>query len=132
MRKGCHVAKYLAKELRPEIFVGMDGTPLMANTNLRPDGGPCVWVKGRLACSDQGLIDVIRNATHASNQHLPYANLETPYGDASAVYNAGLAPNTVTFGHVCANTHGFGVANRKCFYQTQRILLQLGQLLTYE
>lgn len=118
----CHGAKYLAKELEPEIFIAIDGTPMLPNTDLTLAGGPCVWTKDQIAYSDPRLVRAFAAAADAAGEPLQMAYLDAPFSDASITHDAGFAPRVATFGHVRANSHGFEVAHRRCFAQSEAIL----------
>lgn len=124
---GCHGAKYLAGQLQPEVFIAVDGTPMLPNTDVRLDGGPCVWTRDQIATSDPRLVRAVQAVADQARQPLQMAYLDAPCSDASIVHNVGAAPRVVTFGHVRANSHGFEVAHRRCFAQTEAILWQLVQ-----
>ncbi len=121
---GCHGAKSLAFKERPEIFIAIDGCPVLEPDGLKLDGRPGVWSKDRLCNYDQNLIlDFIR-ASERANTKLQLAVYNSAASDASAVYNAGLAPRAGLIGHVRANSHGFEVANLSVFSNTVKAILE--------
>ena len=120
---GCHGAKTLAFREKPEIFIAVDGCPVLAVDGLKLDGRPGTWSKDLLCNYDQKLIkDFVRAANHAGTD-LQIAVYNNAYSDASAVYNAGLAPRVGFIGHVRTNSHGFEVARLSVFSNAVKTLV---------
>ena len=121
---GCHGAKSLAFKERPEIFIAIDGCPVLEPDGLKLDERPATWSKDRFCNYDQKLIKDFMNVAKHMGIELQTAVYESAASDASAVYNAGLAPRVGFFGHVRTNSHGFELAKLSVFRNTINILVQ--------
>jgi endoglucanase len=115
---GCHGAKVLAQRERPEIFVAIDGCPLLDPETLKLDGRPGVWSKDSLCHYDQRLIKDLMHAAAAAGTELQSAVYTSAKSDASAVYNVGAAARIAFLGHVRTNSHGFELARLSVFQNT--------------
>lgn len=121
---GCHGAKSLAFKERPEIFIAVDGCPVLAVDGLKLDGRPGIWSKDRWCNYDQKLIKDFMLAAKNANTELQIAVYESAASDASAVYNAGLAPRIAFVGHVRTNSHGFEVARLSVFSNAIKTIIE--------
>ena len=121
---GCHGAKSLAFQERPEIFIAVDGCPVIGEDGLKLDGSPGSWSKDELCNYDQQLIRDFASAAEHADTELQIAVYDSAASDASAVYNAGLAPRTGFIGHVRANSHGFELARLAVFVNTVKTIVE--------
>lgn len=121
---GCHGAKVLAQRERPEIFVAIDGCPLVDPEALKLDGRPGVWSKDSVCHYDQGLIKDLMNAATAAGTELQPVVYTSAKSDASAVYNVGAAARIAFLGHVRTNSHGFELARLSVFQNTVNTLFK--------
>jgi endoglucanase len=121
---GCHGAKTLAFRKRPEIFIAVDGCPVLQKDGLQLDGCSCSWSKDRLCNYDQRLIIDFKNASKQAGIELQIGVYDSAASDASAVYNAGLAPRVGFIGHVRDNSHGFEVARLSVFSNTVKTVVE--------
>lgn len=119
---GCHGAKVLCHRERPEIFIAVDGCPVVDGGNVTLDGGPCVWSKDVKANYDQEIVRVVLDAGAAANVPVQPAVHAAAYTDASAVYDVGAVPRVGVVGHVRENSHGYEVARLSVFEQTLSLL----------
>jgi putative aminopeptidase FrvX len=106
---GCQGAKVLCCREHPEIFVAIDGCPMPPESGLALDGRPGVWSKDRLVQYDQALVEALCACAEAADTALQVAVYDHAASDASAVYDAGLAPRVAHIGHVRENSHGYEV-----------------------
>jgi len=121
---GCHGAKNLCFRERPEVFVAIDGCPIIDESVLSLDGRPGIWSKDEKTHYDQRLLrDFLVLAKEAGTELRP-VTYERAASDASAVYAAGLAPRVAFVGHVRTNSHGFEVARLSCFDNHLAILVK--------
>lgn len=121
---GCHGAKVLAQRERPEIFVAIDGCPVVDPETLKLDGRPGVWSKDSLCHYDQRLITDLMNAATAAGTELQPAVYTSAKSDASAVYGVGAAARIAFLGHVRTNSHGFELARLSVFQNTINTLFK--------
>lgn len=104
---GCLGAKVLAQRERPDIFIAVDGSPLVPECPIVLDGRPGIRSRDRLATYDQELLrDIcqISSATGVDLQPVVYAGAAS---DASAVYAIGASPRIACLGYVRDSSHGF-------------------------
>ncbi len=123
-RVGSHGAKTLAFREKPEIFIAVDGCPALAVDGLKLDGRPGTWSKDALCNYDQGLIKDFMQAAQRANTEMQVAVYTSAASDASAVYNAGLAPRIGFLGHVRTNSHGFEIARLSVFSNTVKTIVE--------
>lgn len=106
---GCLGAKVLAQRERPDVFVAIDGSPLVPECPLELDGRPAIRSRDRLATYDQELLrEICRISSDAGVELQPvvYAGAAS---DASLVYSIGASPRVACLGYVRASSHGFEV-----------------------
>jgi putative aminopeptidase FrvX len=107
---GAHGAKGLAQRERPEIFLAVDGCPVVAGSGVVADGRPATWsmdVKGHY---DQRLVRQLIGCGKAVGTEVQVAVFRAgAYSDASAVYDVGAAARVGVVGHARENSHGFEV-----------------------
>lgn len=120
---GCHGAKIIAHRERPDIFVAVDGCPVMDEAVLKLDGRPGIWSKDRLCHYDQRLVAWFIKLAKKAGTDLQAVTYTDAASDASAVYNAGAVPRVAFVGHVRQNSHGFEVARLSCFDHVLDVLL---------
>jgi putative aminopeptidase FrvX len=121
---GCHGAKSLAFKEHPEVFISIDGCPVLAPDGLKLDGRPGTWSKDSLCNYDQRLIKDFIIAAEEAGTEMQVAVYDSAASDASAVYNAGLAPRIGFIGHVRTNSHGFEVAKLAVFSNTVKTIVE--------
>ena len=121
---GCHGAKVLCQRERPEIFVAVDGCPVVPGSALKLDGRPGVWSKDVKVNFDQRLVADLCRAAREAGTELQVAVFEAAYSDASAVYDVGAAPRVATVGQVRENSHGYEVARLSVFDNLLRTLVE--------
>lgn len=108
---GCHGAKVWAQRHRPDLFVAVDGCPIMPGSQVQRDDRPCVWSQDMLAHQDQRIIPFWAECAGMAGTSIQTAVLPVAYSDASMVYNVGGAARVTTFGHPRTNSHGYEVAH---------------------
>jgi endoglucanase len=121
---GCHGAKVLAQRERPEIFIAIDGCPVVDPESLKLDGRPGVWSKDSVCHYDQRLIKDLMNAAIAAGTELQPVVYTSAKSDASAVYSVGAAARIAFLGHVRTNSHGFELARLSVFQNTINTLFK--------
>ncbi len=105
---GCHGAKVLAHREQPELFIAVDGCPIIPGRGIVNDGRPATWSKDAHGHLDQRLIAVFADAAARAGTSLQTAVFtEGAFSDASSVYNVGGAPRVGIIGHARQNSHGF-------------------------
>ncbi len=115
---GCQGAKVLAQRERPEIFIAIDGCPLIDPETLKLDGRPGVWSKDSICHYNQRLVNDLMEAAVNAGTELQPVVYTSASSDASAVYNVGAAAIIAAFGHVRTNSHGFELARLSVFQNT--------------
>lgn len=108
---GAHGAKALTHRERPDVFIAVDGCPLIAGSGLKADNRPAVWAKDAKANYSRSLLMELEAAAHSVGIELQRAVLENAYSDASAAYDCGGVATFATIGHVRENSHGFEIAS---------------------
>jgi putative aminopeptidase FrvX len=121
---GCQGAKVLCRREQPEIFVAIDGCPMPPESGLKLDGRPGVWSKDRLVQYDQALVETLCTCAEEAGTALQVAVYDHAASDASAVYDAGMAPRVAHIGHVRENSHGYEVVRLSVFDNLLETLLQ--------
>jgi len=112
---GCHGAKILANRERPDVFVAVDGSPLVPECPIALDGRPGIRSKDRVATYDTGLFsDLCRLSADAGVELQPVV-YDGAASDASLVYSIGASPRVACLGYVRASSHGFEVAPLSTF-----------------
>ena len=104
---GCHGAKILAVRERPEIFVAVDGSPLVPESPLALDGSPGIRTKDRSAVYDPRLVDEICRLSSAAGVEMQTVVYDGASSDASQVFAAGASPRAACFGYVRESSHGY-------------------------
>ncbi len=121
---GCYGAKSLAFREHPEIFIAIDGCPVIGEDGLKLNGCPGTWSKDKFCNYDQRLIIDFQNAAEQAGTELQIAVYDSAASDASAVYNAGLASRIGFLGHVRANSHGFEMARLLVFSNVIKTIVE--------
>ena len=112
---GCLGAKVFAQRERPDIFIAVDGSPLVPECPVSLDGRPAIRSRDRMAIYDQALLrDICRISSDAGVELQPvvYSGASS---DASAVYSIGASPRVACLGYVRDSSHGFEVAPLRAF-----------------
>ena len=104
---GCHGAKILAVRERPEIFVAVDGSPLVPESPLILDGRPGIRSKDRVAVFDPLLVDEICRISSSAGVEMQTVVYDGAASDASMVYSSGASPRAACFGYVRESSHGY-------------------------
>jgi endoglucanase len=121
---GCHGAKGLAQREHPEIFVAIDGCPVVDPETLKLDGRPGVWSKDSICHYDQLLLKDLMDAGIAAGTELQPVVYTSASSDASAAYSVGGAARIAFLGHVRTNSHGFELARLSVFQNTIKTLFK--------
>jgi len=112
---GCHGAKVLAARERPDVFIAVDGSPLVPECPIALDGRPGIRCKDRVATYDASLLaDLCRLSAEAGVELQPVV-YDGAASDASLVYSIGAVPRAACLGYVRASSHGFEVAPLSTF-----------------
>jgi len=125
---GCHGAKFLAQRERPDVFIAIDGCPLIDPEVLKLDGRPGVWSKDKYCHYDQRLLHDLMNAAENAGTELQPVVYSSAGSDAGAVYNVGGAGRIAFLGHVRTNSHGFELARLSVFKNTINTLFKFMEL----
>ena len=104
---GCHGAKILAVRERPEIFIAVDGSPLVPESPLVLDGRPSIRTKDRSAVYDPDLVEEIRRLSSAVGIDMQTVVYDGASSDASQVTSIGASPRAACFGYVRESSHGY-------------------------
>lgn len=103
---GCLGAKILAQRERPDVFVAIDGSPLVPECPLELDGRPAIRSKDRVAVYDQELLREICRLSSDVGVELQLAVYAGAASDASLVYSIGASARVACLGYVRASSHG--------------------------
>lgn len=112
---GCLGAKVLAQRERPDIFIAIDGSPLVPECPVALDGRPGIRSRDRVATYDQKLLRGICRISSAAGVELQPVVYSGAASDASLVYSIGACPRVACLGYVRDSSHGFEVAPLRAF-----------------
>ena len=112
---GCLGAKVFALRERPEIFIAVDGSPLVPECPVALDGRPGIRSRDRMATYDQDLLREISQLSAAAGVELQPVVYSGAASDASLVYSIGASPRVACLGYVRDSSHGFEVAPLSAF-----------------
>ncbi|MBT3374683.1 MAG: M20/M25/M40 family metallo-hydrolase [Lentisphaerae bacterium] len=119
---GCHGAKVLAHRERPDVFIAIDGCPVLPDGPLELDGRPGIWSKDQETNYDQALFRDLRRLAKEAGTELQPVVYERAASDAGRVYASGAAPRVGFFGQVRRNSHGFEIARKSVFANVSRVI----------
>jgi putative aminopeptidase FrvX len=126
---GCLGAKVLAQRERPDVFIAIDGSPLVPECPVDLDGRPGIRSRDRVATYDQDLLLEICRISSDAGVDLQPVVYSGAASDASLVYSIGASPRVACLGYVRANSHGFEATPLITLDHTlaviQELLLQL-------
>ena len=122
---GGHGAKALAQRERLDVFVAIDGSPLVPECPLELDGRPGIRSQDRAAQYDQRLLAEIRRIAAEAGVELQPVVYPDAASDASLVYSVGACPRVACLGYVRGSSHGFEVAPLVTFDRMESVLTAL-------
>jgi putative aminopeptidase FrvX len=122
---GCLGAKALAQRERPDLFIAVDGSPLVPECPVALDGRPAIRSRDRLAAYDQGLLREICRISTTVGVELQRVVYDGAASDASSVYSVGACPRVACLGYVRDSSHGFEVAPLRAFDTLTAVLAAL-------
>ena len=122
---GCLGAKVLAQRERPEVFIAVDGSPLVPECPIALDGRPGIRSRDRVATYDQDLLREISRISSAAGVELQPVVYNGAASDASLVYAIGASPRVACLGYVRDSSHGFEVAPLSAFDNLTTTLVAL-------
>jgi len=122
---GCLGAKVLAQRERPEVFIAVDGSPLVPECPIALDGRPGIRSRDRVATYDQDLLREISRISSAAGVELQPVVYGGAASDASLVYSIGASPRVACLGYVRDSSHGFEVAPLSAFDNLTTTLVAL-------
>jgi len=112
---GGHGAKYLVRSINPEVFIAIDGCPVLPGEHLKLDGRPGIWTKDSIAHYDKTLIHSLMEAAIRAGTEIQPVTYNEAASDASLVsYSLGV-PRIGCIGHVRDNSHGYEIARLSVF-----------------
>ncbi|MBE0634915.1 M20/M25/M40 family metallo-hydrolase [Candidatus Bipolaricaulota bacterium] len=112
---GCLGAKFLAQRERPDIFIAVDGSPLVPECPIELDGRPGIRSRDSMATYDQELLREICQLSSSAGVDLQPVVYAGASSDASAVYAIGASPRIACLGYVRDSSHGFEVTPLSTF-----------------
>jgi len=119
---GCHGAKALAHNERPQTFIAVDGCPMPPGSPLVLDGTPGIRSKDAQTHYDQRLLQEFCRIANEVGVTLQPVVYEAAASDASAVYAVGGAQRVGCIGYVRENSHGYEVMPLSAFDNLLRVL----------
>jgi putative aminopeptidase FrvX len=119
---GCHGAKFLAGREHPELFVALDGLPLLPHLDLALDGCPGVWSRDALIHFDPAVLETFIGCGKEVGVTVKTGVFDGAASDASAAFAAGLVPRAATIGHIRDNSHGFEVTRLSSVENARKVL----------
>jgi len=124
---GCLGAKVFAQRERPDIFVAIDGSPLVPECPIALDGRLGIRSRDRMATYDQQLLQEMCTLSKAAGVEMQSVVYEGAASDASAVYSVGASPRVACFGYVRASSHGYEVTPLRTFDLLTHAIVSLFQ-----
>lgn len=112
---GCLGAKVLAQRERPDIFIAVDGSPLVPECPIALDGRPGIRSRDRVATHDQTLLQEICQISLDAGIELQPVVYGDAASDASHVYSIGASARVACLGYVRDSSHGFEVTPLQTF-----------------
>ncbi|MBU1049947.1 M20/M25/M40 family metallo-hydrolase [Candidatus Bipolaricaulota bacterium] len=126
---GCLGAKGFASREKPEVFIAVDGSPLVPECPLQMDGRPAIRSRDGAATYDQRLLQEIRQISATAGVDLQPVVYAGASSDASLVYSIGASPRVACLGYVRESSHGFEVAPLSAFdFLTTTLIALFAQL----
>lgn len=122
---GCLGAKVFALRERPEIFIAIDGSPLVPECPVTLDGRPGIRSRDRVATYDQSLLREICRFSAAAGVELQPVVYSGAASDASLVYSIGASPRVACLGYIRESSHGFEVTPLRTFDHLETTLTAL-------
>lgn len=121
---GCHGAKAVARRFSPELFVALDGCPVIEGLEPSLDGRAGIWSKDAVTHFDQKVVRQFQEAARAVGTELAIGVFDGAASDASVAYSAGYVGRAATVGHIRDNSHGFEIARLASFDNLLKILMR--------
>ena len=121
-------AIYAAQQLRPEIAIAIDTSPVAYGTGAVLDPRPIIWTRELVYHDPEECETLLRLGAELGfgAQSVLYDGAAS---DAAGIKKAGLAGRTVAFGFPRDNSHGFEIAHRDALKNvTQLLVAYLRQL----
>jgi len=112
---GCLGAKAFALRERPEVFIAIDGSPLVPECPVRIDGMPAIRSRDRAATYDQQLLREISQISANVGIDLQPVVYSGAASDASLVSSIGASPRVACLGYVRDSSHGFEATPLRTF-----------------
>ena len=112
---GCLGAKVFAVRERPDVFIAIDGSPLVPECPVTLDGRPGIRSRDRMATYDQDLLREICQLSAAAGVELQPVVYNRAASDASLVYSIGASPRVACLGYIRDSSHGFEVTPLSTF-----------------
>ena len=112
---GCLGAKVFALRERPDIFIAVDGSPLVPECPVTLDGRPGIRSRDRMATYDQDLLREISRLSADAGVKLQPVVYSGAASDASLVYSIGASPRVACLGYIRESSHGFEVTPLSTF-----------------
>jgi len=126
---GCLGAKVLAQRERPDVFIAIDGSPLVPECPVELDGRPAIRSRDRAATYDQELLTEICEISEAAGVRLQPVVYSGAASDASLVYSAGACERVACLGYVRASSHGLEATPLSTFDHLTTVVSALIDLL---
>jgi putative aminopeptidase FrvX len=112
---GCLGAKVFALRERPDVFIAVDGSPLVPECPVALDGRPGIRSRDRVATYDQSLLREISRLSATAGVELLPVVYSGAASDASLVYSIGASPRVACLGYIRESSHGFEVTPLRTF-----------------
>jgi len=122
---GCLGAKVFAAREKPEIFIAIDGSPLVPECPVELDGRPGIRSRDCVATYDQDLLREICQLSADAGVELQPVVYSGAASDASLVYSIGASPRVACLGYIRDSSHGFEVTPLRTFDHLTTTLIAL-------
>ena len=122
---GCLGAKVFALRERPDVFIAVDGSPLVPECPVILDGRPGIRSRDRVATYDQELLQEICHLSAEAGVELQPVVYSGAASDASLVYSIGASPRVACLGYIRDSSHGFEVTPLSSFDYLATTLIAL-------
>ena len=121
-------AVYAAQQLRPEIAIAIDTSPVAHGTGAVLDARPIIWAR-EVVYHDPAECEALALVAAELGFGAQSVLYDGAASDAGGIKRAGLAGRTVAFGFPRDNSHGYEIAHRDALTNvTQLLVAYLRQL----
>ena len=114
-------AIYAAQQLRPDLAIAIDTSPVAHGSGALLDARPIIWAR-EVVYHDMAECATLLRLAEQLGFGAQLILYDGAASDAGGIKRAGLAGRTVTFGFPRDNSHGYEIAHRDALANVTRLL----------